>query len=592
MLQTDDLVALGVESDDRVPVELRLGELAQRHQVDVGFRVGIMPGKETRKHAGIRRIVRAGNKSQPYPGNGVHAEGLDDGDMGVAASDQNDVLCYGGNHFHAPQLARSALTDSISLSGEMNCRVKSLRLKLSAMASTSDKLRSIPSVDRLVNELGQTRLPRRLVTQLTRELLQGLRVKGAVQDLAGILGQLKRVVDDMEAKRLQPVINGTGIGLHTNLGRAPMAAKALGELQAVASGYCNLEFQLSSGKRGQRGAYLEHCLKLLLECEDVAVVNNCAAGLLLVLNDLVREERPEVIISRGELVQIGGGFRIPDVLVSSGAQMVEVGTTNRTDLNDYEQAISDRTGLIMMVHRSNFSMRGFVDSPRLGELVELGQKHGVPVVYDQGSGALLDTARFDGLEHETTAKEALEQGVDLVCMSGDKLLGGPQAGLVCGRANWVVRLKKNPLYRALRCDKLRLAALQSTIEAYLNRCESDIPIYTGLVADRSRLRARAQSLADGCAADGWSLQVETTVVEMGGGTLPESQIPSVALTLRSERCKPEAIARRLRLGHPPIVGYVANDRYWIDFLTIDPACDTELEGCLSRLTKGEGGGDE
>ncbi len=463
------------------------------------------------------------------------------------------------------------------------------------MGSFNSNLRSIPSVERLLNDLGIQPLPRLLVTQIAREFVAEIRKEGSVPEYSITLRRLKERVWRRSLTRLQSVINATGIPLHTNLGRSPLSSAAVDEISAVASGYCNLEFKIGEGARGKRGEYVEECLGAMVGSPAVAIVNNCAAALFLILSQVVREGRPEVIISRGELVQIGGGFRIPDILASSGAVMKEVGTTNRTTIEDYESAVNARTGVILVVHRSNFYMKGFVEVPELKALVELGKRLEVPLCYDQGSGAFIDPGYLPGVENERTVKELLSQGIDLVCFSGDKLLGGPQAGIVCGRLDLIQRLKTNPMFRALRCDKLILSALQAVAEAYLNgkgegnaSIEASLPIYQSLSATVESLRKRGESLVARVDAQALQLEVVGTESEVGGGTLPQSRLPSVAITVRCDSLSVQKLARQMREGRPSIIGYIASGLCYLDLRTVgleqDAAILESLRGLDSELS--------
>ena len=458
------------------------------------------------------------------------------------------------------------------------------------MGSSNSNLRSIPSVERLLNDLGAQTLPRVLAAQIAREVVGEIRKEGIVPEYDVTLGHLKERVRRRSRTRLQSVINATGIPLHTNLGRSPLSSAAVDGIAAVASGYCNLEFKIGEGTRGKRGEYVEECVGALVGSPAVAIANNCAAALFLILNQVVREGRPEVIISRGELVQIGGGFRIPDILSSSGAVMKEVGTTNRTTIEDYESAVSERTGLILVVHRSNFYMKGFVEAPELKALVALGERFRIPLCYDQGSGALIDPGYLPGVENEQTVTELLSLGVDLVCFSGDKLLGGPQAGMICGRLDLIQELKKNPMFRALRCDKLILSALQAVAEGYLNAkgegkesIETSLPVYQSLSATMEGLKERAEWLMTSVDAQTLQLDFARSETEVGGGTLPQSRLPSIAMTVCCDSLSAQNLARRLREGEPPLIGYVASGLCHLDLRTVAKGQDEILVGLLKDL---------
>ena len=332
----------------------------------------------------------------------------------------------------------------------------------------ASRLRAIPSVEKVLQALGDTPLPRPIVVDVVRRELAALRSrKTTIPEPAVVLDRVRARLGDVGHSRIQPVINGTGILIHTNFGRAPLAPAAIASVSAIGSNYSNLEYDLTGGARGGRAAYLEHGLAVLCGAEAATVVNNNAAALVLILRHLCRAERNDVVISRGELVQIGGGFRIPEVLESSGARLREVGTTNQTSLSDYARAITRQTALVLKVHRSNFFMDGFVESPLAEDIAALARRKRVPFVEDLGSGAMVDTGTVEGIEHEPTPAEVLRRGVDLVCFSGDKILGGPQAGIIAGSRKLVAGLKREPLFRALRCDKLILAALEATVDVYL-----------------------------------------------------------------------------------------------------------------------------
>jgi L-seryl-tRNA(Ser) seleniumtransferase len=350
------------------------------------------------------------------------------------------------------------------------------------------------------------------------------------------------------APSLRRVLNATGVIVHTNLGRAPLAAEALAQVVEAARGYSNLELDLSSGARGSRQDHVAALLRRLTGAEAALVVNNNAAAMLLALGALA--EGREVIVSRGELIEIGDGFRIPDVLARSGARLVEVGSTNRTRARDYEKAVRAETALLLRVHQSNFRVVGFTELPRLDELAAIAQRHGLPLLDDLGSGVLTE------LPGEPSARESLAAGADLVCFSGDKLLGGPQAGIVVGRADLVEQLRRHPLQRAVRIDKLSLAALEGTLRVYLEAPER-IPVLRMLHEDVASVRGRAERLA---ALTGGS--VEETVARVGGGALPLAELPSFASAIE------EALAIPLRTGEPPVVGIVRDGKLLLDCRTL------------------------
>src|SRR5437867_2089179 len=358
--------------------------------------------------------------------------------------------------------------------------------------SENQRRRDIPAVERVLQALGEVDLPRPAVLAIVRRELAALRSEKKVPDFDGVLARIRSSLHALRSARILPVINGTGVIVHTNLGRSPLGPTVVEALQSLAANYNNLEFDLTGGERGERSAYLEHNLALLCGAEAATVANNCAAALLLMLRHFTSDERKEVIISRGELIQIGGGFRIPEILEASGAKLREVGTTNKTALGDYAKAIGKGTAMILKVHRSNFFMGGFVESPSTEEIAALAKQKRLTFVEDLGSGAVVETEKITDIEHEPTPAEVLKRGVDMVCFSGDKLLGGPQAGIIAGKEQCVARLKRDPFFRALRCDKLILSALQTTVDLYLSgesNCLIDM-----LQTPAETLRARAENI--------------------------------------------------------------------------------------------------
>ena len=430
-------------------------------------------------------------------------------------------------------------------------------------------------MDRVLQELGRIDLPRPAVTAVVRRELASLRAGDAIPDFSAVLHRVRAAIERLRKDRIQPVINGTGIILHTNFGRSPLGAAVAEAVSAVAMNYSNLEYDLLEGERGSRAAYLEHNLALLCGAEASTVVNNCAAALVLIVRHCTAQKR-EVIISRGELVQIGGGFRIPDILAASGAKLHEVGTTNKTTADDYARAIGAETALILKVHRSNFFMGGFVDSPATEAIAELAHAHQIPFAEDLGSGAMVSTEKMADIEHERTPAEALERGVTLVCCSGDKLLGGPQAGIIAGDAHRVAALKQEPLFRALRCDKLILTALQTTVDIYLAKEDGTIPALHMLQLSCEELHARAEKLIGQLTDLPLGASVGRGDAQLGGGTLPRSVIPSVTLDLAPVSISLEKLSAELRSGPLPIIGYIAAGRFKLDLRTIFPQQDDEI----------------
>jgi L-seryl-tRNA(Ser) seleniumtransferase len=463
--------------------------------------------------------------------------------------------------------------------------------------SSLPSLRAIPSVDRMLREIGPTDLPRPVVVAVVRRVLAELREGGqgggAGPDHA--LSLVRSSLEALRAARVRRVINGTGILVHTNLGRSPLGDAVVEAVRQAAADYNNLEYDLTRGGRGGRAAYLEHNLAVLCGAtgaddppRGATVVNNCAAALVLILRHFAGSaDRNEVVISRGELVQIGGGFRVPEILESGGAALREVGTTNRTSIEDYERAIGPRTALVLKVHRSNFFMGGFVESPPTAAIAEVARAKDVPFVEDLGSGATVATEAAAGVEHEPTPPEVLDAGADLVCFSGDKLLGGPQAGVIAGRREMVAALKKEPLFRALRCDKLVLAALQATADQHLSEqaagadlTQSGVPVVAMMHASPHGLRRRAEGLVAALAGLPLAASVGRGEAQVGGGTLPRSVIPSVTLDLLPQATPLLDFAARLRAGEPAVVGYVSGGRFKLDLRTVFPRQDAELLAAL------------
>jgi len=436
--------------------------------------------------------------------------------------------------------------------------------------------RAIPAVSKVLESLGQeaspgrTDLPRALIVDVIREELRKIRAARNIPSLESIVGLVRVSVEKLRASRLQPIINATGIVVHTNFGRSPLAGESADAVRTIAASYNNLEHDLLAGGRGHRGVYIERALAVLCGAEAAAVVNNCAAALVLIVRHFVNH-KPEVIVSRGEMVQIGGGFRIGEILTTTGATLREVGATNKTNLADYARAISKRTALILKVHRSNFFMSGFVESPSTSEIAVLARKKRVPFVCDLGSGALLATEQIGLHEHEPTPTEALRDGADLVCFSGDKLLGGPQAGIILGKKRLISALRREPLFRALRCDKLVFAALQTTVDLHLN--QKPLPALALLQIQKDELRARAVAMLERLRGLPLKITIGRGMAKVGGGTLPRSLLPSITIDILPETFSVDEFSTALRRFHPPIVGYIAKERLKLDLRTIFPEQD-------------------
>jgi len=424
------------------------------------------------------------------------------------------------------------------------------------------ELRDLPSVDELAREAGGP-----LAVDAARTVIDKAReeIQGGV-DPGDLTARVRAELAETRQPRLRGVLNATGIVVHTNLGRAPLAEEAVQRVAEVARGYSNLEYDLVDGARGSRQDHVAAALRRLTGAEAALVVNNNAAAVLLALAALA--EGRDVVVSRGELIEIGDGFRIPDVLARSGARLVEVGTTNRTRAADYERAIGPETAVLLRVHQSNFRVVGFEERPRLEEVASVARSHGLPLVDDLGSGHVSAGNRLLLGQEEPTARESLEAGADLVCFSGDKLLVGPQAGIVLGRADLVEGLRRHPLQRALRIDKLSLAALEGTLLLQLEAPER-IPVLRTLAQDTDTVRARAERLA--AATRG---EVEETVGRVGGGALPLAELPSFACALE------ESLAGPLRDGEPPVIGVVRDGRLLLDCLTLT---DEEAETAAAAV---------
>lgn len=445
-------------------------------------------------------------------------------------------------------------------------------------------LRQIPPVHEVLQEPFVQRLleryPRWVVVEAIRETLEEQRrhvlallhegSEASVPDLATLLERIRLKVLHLARPSLRRVINATGIILHTNLGRAPLSAEAQARLHEVARHYSTLEFDLREGTRGSRQAHLEGLLTRLTGAEAAMTVNNNAAAVLLSINTLA--EGREVVVSRGELVEIGGSFRIPDVMRKAGAVLREVGTTNRTHAKDYDGAIGDRTALLLKVHPSNFRMAGFTSEVSLTELVGLGRRTGIPVMMDAGSGALTDLTPY-GLKGEPTVQEALRSGADLVTFSGDKLLGGPQAGLIVGRRGLVERLRKNPLARAVRIDKLSLAALEATLRAYLEgeKGLASIPTLAMISCPPEAIRARAQRVQAALQSQAHpsiKIDVEEHRSEVGGGALPAESLPTYCVAIHSATIPPHRLEAALRDADPAVVSRIKGEKVLLDLRTV------------------------
>ena len=450
------------------------------------------------------------------------------------------------------------------------------------------KLAALPSVEKLASSLApEVSLPRPLVNLFVRREIDRFRQR-LLADENHTREEIEKATQQGLIKfansRLQSVINATGVLIHTNLGRSPLGPRAATALEKIATGYSNLEFDLSSGTRGKRAEYLETALACLLETEAATAVNNCAAALVLTLRTLVEEGKNEVIVSRSELVEIGGGFRIPEILETSGAKLVEVGATNKTHLHDYEKAITPQTALILKVHRSNFYIDGFIGEPEIPKIAQLAHDHHLPLVEDLGSGAIINPDELAPIEHEPTPQECLRRGIDLVIFSGDKLLGGPQSGIIGGRSDMIAKIKNEPFFRAVRCDKLILTTLQESIDQYLETkadpSQSDVPVLTFLAKSVDELKARAETIIKELPTESTEISIENTLARPGGGTMPRSEFPSVAIKLVPNKQSVTKLAKNLRVSESALVGYTTDDALFIDLRTIFPETDHKVAEAL------------
>lgn len=486
----------------------------------------------------------------------------------------------------------------------------------------NDILRSIPSVNELLESPEISKLtdmyPRQLVVDAIRTVLEDIRQSLANKKgisrfditqksppyeggkTGGVKNRVEAQAVDLSPQRLyhlvqqslqqkfcgiEHAINATGIILHTGLGRAPLADEAAKQIQNILKGFCTLEIEKLTGRRGVRYHHIEQLISMITGAESALVINNNAAAVLLALDTLARGK--EVIISRSQLVEIGGSFRMPDVMSKGGALLVEVGTTNKTYLSDYSNAITERTGLILKVHQSNFKIVGFTETVDLKDLVSLGKERNIPVMYDLGSGALIDLERF-GLPHEPTVQESIKAGVDIVTFSTDKLLGGPQGGIIAGKKKWVDLLKKNPLTRALRVGKLTVAALEATLRLYLDEglAIQKIPVLTMILTPRGAIEERCKRLINDMAPEVkacMDIAIIDGLSEMGGGSLPGEGIPTKLISLRSEKINADELAARLRGNTPPIFARIEQDRVLLDMRTVYDGEVVTIAGALEKI---------
>jgi len=466
--------------------------------------------------------------------------------------------------------------------------------KLASEEAIGSVLRQIPAVDELLGREAlralERRLGRRLLVEATRQVLQSLRGRISGGSLGEVSVEMleKEIIAAANSSAeysLRPIINATGVILHTNLGRAPLTAEAVDHLIATATRYSNLEYDLERGQRGKRDAHTDRLFARLLGAERALVVNNNAAAVFLALNSLA--EGAEVIVSRGELIEIGGSFRIPDICAKSGAILREVGTTNRTRVADYAAAISDRTRAILRVHPSNFRVVGFAERPELADLAELAHQHQLLLLEDLGSGSMIDLEPF-GIRDEPWAGPSIKAGVDVITFSGDKLLGGPQAGIVIGKREPLDKIRRNPLFRALRVDKLTIAALEATMAIYLRGDLNEIPALRMLQTPHAALAERARKLAARIGEiPGYSVEVREGESVLGGGSTPGQSIPTTLVAISLLRFSADQLEASLRRNSPPIIARVERDQVVLDLRTVFEDQDQEILAALGRVSQNE-----
>lgn len=478
-------------------------------------------------------------------------------------------------------------------------------MKLQTKAELYRKLPSVDELQRsrhlaeLASKEGQasvTDAARAVLASLREEIAEGrLDTNGIEVALTGLEAAVSRRVRQTLTYSLRPVINATGVILHTNLGRAPISPSALVHAREIAESYSNLELNLETGERGKRDVHVNRLFQKLLDCDPVdagtagaaettvatIVVNNNAAAVLLALNTLA--ENGEVIVSRGELVEIGGSFRIPDVMSKSNAVLREVGTTNRTRVADYENAINEKTRLLLRVHRSNFQITGFTEQPAVEELVSLARRRNIPLVEDLGSGALFDL-RSIGVNEEPGVLDSLRQGVDVVTYSGDKLLGGPQAGILSGRSDLIARMRSNSLFRALRVDKLTYATLEATLLAYVKGDHDAIPALRMMRLSKEEIGRRAEAIANRVRSSRLSVEVRDGESVLGGGAAPSATLATRVLSITCEGLSADELSARLRAYDPPIIVRVEDGRVLLDLRTVFPEQDEVVASALKRVT--------
>ena len=465
-------------------------------------------------------------------------------------------------------------------------------VKPAPSADQTALLRRVPSVDELLLRPRLTALCkevdrafavdtlRGVLAQLRRDIIAGVAAEEGAVEPAEIEKRTVEAVENVLAPSLKPVINASGVILHTNLGRAPLTAEVVEEFRRVATQYSNLEYDLAAGARGKRDVHCARLLERLTGAEAAIVVNNCAAAVLLTLAALARGG--EVIVSRGELIEIGDGFRIPEIMEQSGTMLREVGTTNRTRITDYENAINERTRLLLRVHPSNFTVSGFTEKPEVAELIALGERRGLPVVEDLGSGCLVDLSAA-GVS-EPTVRESVEAGFSLVLCSGDKLLGGPQAGIIAGNKELVAKVRRHPLFRALRVDKLTIAALEVTLRAYLRADWNEIPSQRMIRTTVEEISARTKHLVEALRTRVRGTEAQFEIAEgvslIGGGSTPAQSLSTRVLRIRSKHYSATQLEARLRRGMAPVIARIEEDSVIVDLRTVFPAQEGPLADSL------------
>jgi L-seryl-tRNA(Ser) seleniumtransferase len=457
-------------------------------------------------------------------------------------------------------------------------------------------IQKIPKVDKLYQQISikpqYMDIPRSIIIQTIQNTLERLRqgIKNGIYnendlDTFRVIQQVQTMLDKAIMPNLQPVINATGIIVHTNLGRSLLGSTALDQIIKVACHYSNLEYDLETGKRGHRYQHVENLICSLTDAESAAVVNNNAGAVLLTLRTIASDKA--VIVSRGELIEIGGSFRIPDIMALSGAKLVEVGTTNRTHLHDYQHAISSDTGLLLKVHPSNYAIKGFTASVDLKEMVKLGKAASIPVMYDMGSGNLVDLSS-KGLADEPVVQRIVSTGVDIVTFSGDKLLGGPQAGIIVGNKSIIDQIKKNPMARALRIDKLTLAALEGTLRLYQDpkTVFDNVPTLAFISRPLSEIKHAVETVyseVQSLGSDRFLVKIIQTNSKIGGGALPLQKLPSYCIGITSEESSVDSIEKYFRTLNPPVIGRIENDQFLLDFRTVLPAETKILQRFITHL---------